>query len=124
MANINLPDLRHIGLTAAGTITVPANETWIIKTANARLVQSLAADAEVEMIITVTINGNSGIVWHLELQKRISGGGDRLGMFGGGGPIFSSSIILKTNDTLVLAKVGTPDHTELDVFYYILETDF
>ena len=40
MANIDLPDLRRAQLTSAGTITVPANETWIIKTANVKIENS------------------------------------------------------------------------------------
>lgn len=124
MSTIPIPNLRHTSLSAAGTIIVPANETWIIKSANAQMRHSRGNTVE-SMTITATIDSNSGVVWYDKVEiDRTFGGAPYMGMTGIGGPIFGSTMTLKTGDTLVLTKVGSPSITKLEIYYYIFESDF
>jgi hypothetical protein len=120
MATYDLPNLRHTQQSGAGTITVPANKTWVIKTATARVNHTLGPTSE-GVTVTATINSNAAVVYDVLIQNRTGGA---LGAYNVGQPIFSSTIILKAGDTLALAVVGSPSVATLDVYYYILEDDF
>jgi hypothetical protein len=120
MATYNLPDLRHSQQSGAGTVTVPAGETWIIKNASARYRHTLGATSE-GVTITATINSNAAIVYDSFTQKSGAAG---LGEYYVGKPIFCSTMIFKAGDSIQLTVLGSPSVAILDIYYYILESDF
>jgi hypothetical protein len=109
-----VPTLRHTGRTTAGLITVPTGETWVIKTANAKF-DYLGGTLATTKVIS-TINSNIATIW------RASSSNSTSGLYAIGGPIFSSSMIMKASDTLELNLGGTST-SSLDLYYYIFEQD-
>jgi hypothetical protein len=124
MANLNLPSLRNTNITSNGTITVPAGETWVVKTANI-YVDFINGAGTRSASVTATINGNSNIIWRSTLYNGATAGITNwsYGMEQGG-PLFSSSVVMEAGDTLSLTISGTTNSQTLSIYYYILEEDF
>jgi len=118
MATYTLPSLRMTSLIGDGTITVPANQTWIVKTINYEFEQSVTGNKQFGRAVA-TINSNSLVLVDIVIDY---GGGESI--VGDGGSCNGSSLVMKTGDTIVTTKTAGAATFNLYVYYYIFEQDF
>lgn len=105
---ITIPDYRFF---SGATLTVPANETWVIN--------QLAPPAGlgiVQVLTIATINGNSYFLYANVFEN--GGGTNPVLIDPVLGNSFGGKLVLKAGDTIAV-NLGT-----FDAYYWIIETDF
>jgi len=130
MANITIPNLRHENLLTTGYLTIPADETWVVKAANAycvfdEILNNPSSKTSYMSVIT-NIDGNASIVWSAGQDLQVVNatiGGYVVGDYIKNGPIFAGSMIMKGGDSFRIDATNTAEQ-RIYLSYYILEEDF
>ena len=117
-----VPPLRQSALTAFGTITVPADETWIVKIATAYYTAPSSPAAINTYYVSASISGNTYTnLWVYILPSSWDGGGLN-------GGIFDSTMTLAAGDSVTFHSGYVPgvgsEVIKLQIGYWILEQDF
>lgn len=115
--NMTIPGLRQAAITALSSITVPSNETWIVKLCIGGCTQTTLSGANIT--ITASINSNSIPLLYIPLPSSITS----INYYEN---CVNNTLIMKTGDSFTLAStyptgVAAP---VLQVAYWIRETDF